>query len=463
MLALLRQVTRARQVYVELSPDPSLPPAWTAVHDCTGGEVEGFRVLLSRGIIAEAVASGRTVMTRSALADRRFQGRESVKMHQLQQVLCAPLGAGSAQGVVFLQGREDGEFTAEDQKLVERFARWVQPAIEHVIAVSRRADPDPTAQLRRTIDAEDLVGTSPAVAQLLRDVSVVARVDVTLLLIGESGTGKSHVARVVHRNSARRAGPLVEVNAAALPDTLFEGELFGAERGAYTGADRARAGKFEAASGGTLFLDEIGDLSAQAQAKLLQVLETGTYYRLGSTRPLHADVRLVCATNRDLEAAVAAGSFRSDLFYRIAGFPVRVPSLAERREDVPLLARSFVVQISRSLRVPVLDLSPAAEALLCTREWPGNVRELYHVVQRAMLLAGAEAAARLGVQHFSPAAVPGSHPSFHDQTRDFQRALLKRTLDDTDYDVPATAERLDLARSYVYKLMTAHGLAPRRI
>ena len=232
--------------------------------------------------------------------------------------------------------------------------------------------------------AQGLIGRSAAFRDMLALVARVAPSEASVLLLGESGTGKELVARAVHEASARAARPLVVVDCASLPETLFESELFGHEKGAYTGATSAKAGLVEAASGGTLFLDEVGDIPLSMQVKLLRLLESGTYRRVGSTELRRADLRLVSATHRDLAAMVAEGRFREDLFYRLSTFPIALPPLRERGDDIALLAAALLQRVAPSRR---LSLAPAALQRLQHHPFPGNVRELRNVLERATLLA----------------------------------------------------------------------------
>lgn len=231
--------------------------------------------------------------------------------------------------------------------------------------------------------AQGLIGRSPAFQQMLELVARVGPSSASVLLLGESGTGKELVARAVHEASARAAAPLVVVDCASLPEALFESELFGHERGSFTGAHANKAGLVEAASGGTLFLDEVGDIPLAMQVKLLRLLESGTYRRVGSTDLRRTDVRVVAATHRDLQGMVAAGSFREDLFYRLSTFPIHLPSLRERLEDIPLLAVALLARVAPERR---LSLSKDALARLTEHAFPGNVRELRNVLERAALM-----------------------------------------------------------------------------
>jgi transcriptional regulator with GAF, ATPase, and Fis domain len=241
---------------------------------------------------------------------------------------------------------------------------------------------EPLPVARSAAADNGLIGRSPAFRQMLAAVARVAPSRASVLLLGESGTGKELVARAVHEASTRASAPFVVVDCASLPETLFESELFGHERGAFTGANAAKAGLVEAAHGGTLFLDEVGDIALTMQVKLLRLLETGTYRRVGSTELRHCDIRLVSATHRDLPALIAAQRFREDLFYRLSTFPIRLPPLRERLDDVPLLAQALLLRVAPR----PLKWSPAALRRLSTQDFPGNVRELRNVMERASIL-----------------------------------------------------------------------------
>jgi two-component system, NtrC family, nitrogen regulation response regulator GlnG len=230
-----------------------------------------------------------------------------------------------------------------------------------------------------------LIGRSPAMVEVYKEIGRVARTEMTVLLMGESGTGKELVARAVHANSARARGPFVTVNMAAIPRDLMESELYGHEKGSFTGAVERRPGKFELANGGTLFLDEIGEMPVELQAKLLRVLQEREVDRVGGSRPLAVDVRIVAATNADLARSVEEGRFRRDLYYRLAVVPIRLPPLREREGDVVLLARHYIAKYGEQLKGRTLTLAKDAEPLLLAHAWPGNVRELQNVMQRALL------------------------------------------------------------------------------
>jgi transcriptional regulator with GAF, ATPase, and Fis domain len=236
----------------------------------------------------------------------------------------------------------------------------------------------------------EMVGESPALRQVLDFVGKVAQSDATVLLLGESGTGKELLARAIHANSRRSARPFIVVNCAALTETLLESELFGYERGAFTGALTRKPGRIELANGGTLFLDEVGELAANLQAKLLRVIETREFERVGGTQPLRVDVRILAATNRDLEQAVRQGGFRADLFFRLNVVSVTTPPLRARREDIPLLASYFTARSARRANRTLVGIAPEARTLLVRYDWPGNVRELQNAIERAVLLGDGE-------------------------------------------------------------------------
>ncbi len=363
-LALIVDLAGARRGYLEIQDererDALAAPRFWMASGCTEGDVDEIRAAFSQGVIAEAIATRQTIVTASALQDPRFRDRRSVKKHRIEAVLCAPLGGDAPSGVLYLQGRLlRGPFTEDDRLHAETFARHVSALADRLLIRRRRsAEADPTQPLRAVLQASAIVGRSTALARVLREVAMVAPRDVTVLLTGASGTGKTQLARLIHDNGPRAAGPFVELNCAAIPEALLESELFGAAAGAHSAATRKVDGKIAAAEGGTLFLDEVGELAPVAQAKVLQLLQSKEYFPLGSTRAQKADVRLIAATNADLKAAVARREFREDLLYRLHVLPVRVPSLAERREDIPELAAYFCARavsahgLAQNLDVP---------------------------------------------------------------------------------------------------------------
>ena len=293
----------------------------------------------------------------------------------------------------------------------------------------------------------------------------VARADVPVLITGPSGAGKEKLAEIVQANSRRRDKPFVRVNAGALPDELLESELFGAEAGAYTGATRRRVGRFEAADGGTLFLDEIGNLSLSGQRKLLRVLQSGQFERLGSSETRRVDVRLICATNADLKREIAEGRFREDLYYRLNVVELHVPPLAERPEDVLPLAERFLRDLSPSPSGSMWRLSPEARERLLRHSWPGNVRELENVLRRAVLVAASDTLEPrdLGLETASAPAPQPAVPSeaVGDEVL-AERVRIERALADAGGNVSKAAESLGLSRQALYRKMERLGLTVER-
>jgi Nif-specific regulatory protein len=443
---------------------------WLATHGLLADQVESVRATVSRGIIAQTLAAGTTVMTASALLDPRFAERESVQVGRIEAVLCAPIGDAARLGVLYLQGRvAEGPFTADDREVAEIFAHHLGPILQRLLLRRREhRSEDATREVRGRLSCESLVGRSVALARLLEQLASVAPLDVTVLLTGGSGTGKSLVARVIHDNSPRRGARFVAVNCAALPEALVESELFGALPGAHSTATRRIEGKVAAAEHGTLLLDDVTELPLPAQAKLLQLLQTRTYYALGAGRPSTADVRVIAATNADLERAVAEKRFRADLFYRLHVVPVRVPSLQERRDDVDELASRFCARAVARHGLPNIVLSSQALRMLRAMEWPGNVRQLEHAVEAAVIRAAAQDHAQVEVAHLTampeapPAAGTSGALTFQEATRRFQADFVQKVLDDCDWHVSEAARRLDIARSHLYNLIRAFGLARLR-
>jgi Nif-specific regulatory protein len=464
-LGLMVDVIGARLGYLEITGegDDDARPRWSIAHGLTDDEIQA----ISRGIIAETLTSGETIVTNSALLDPRFAELGSVQRMHIEAVLCTPIGEAPPLGVLYLQGpAAAGPFSEDDRTTAEIFAHHLAPLADRLLLRGHQGA-DPTAPLRAKLRLEGIVGRSSALAALLAEVALVAPLDVNVLLTGESGTGKSQIARVIHDNGPRAARPFVELNCAAVPETLLESELFGAMPGAHSTATRRIDGKVAAAETGTLFLDEVGELTLTAQAKLLQLLQSRQYYPLGSVKPLTADVRVLAATNADLQTAVAERRFREDLFYRLQVLPLRVPSLAERRQDIPEIAAFFCADACTRHHLRRVELSRGALYAAEAAEWPGNVRQLAHAVEAATIRGAAAGATHVERTHLFPAARgaqlgggPGGDepPTFQEATRQFQMQLLRRVLEDTGWNVSEVARQMDLTRSHVYNLIRAFGL-----
>ena len=314
-------------------------------------------------------------------------------------------------------------------------------------------------------DDEVLLGDGPTMTRLKEEIRKAAASDARVLITGESGTGKEVVARTLHRSSPRADGPFVEVNGAAIPDSLIEIELFGHVKGAFTDASSDRRGKWEEADGGTLFLDEIGDMSPQTQAKVLRAIQDGRISRVGGNRTIATDVRIVAATNRDLPAMVESGTFREDLWFRLAVVPIRVPPLSERAEDVPLLARHFAERLARKRGRRPKTFKPSALEELSRRRFRGNVRELQNLVERLVLMTDAE---EIGAEDLPPSALAGPPPvlpvelppgqTLAEAREAFERRVVESVLAETRGNVSRAAERLGLDRTTLHRRLKSMGI-----
>jgi transcriptional regulator with PAS, ATPase and Fis domain len=312
--------------------------------------------------------------------------------------------------------------------------------------------------LKREYRFRDLLSKSPAMQGVFELARTAARSNSTILILGESGTGKELFARAIHAESLRSEGPFVAVSCAALTETLLESELFGHEKGAFTGAVARRKGKFEAAHGGTLFLDEIGDISAKLQLDLLRVLEDRRFFRVGGSDPISVDVRIIAATNRDLRRAVEEGKFREDLFYRLNVIAVHLPPLRERREDIPLLVEHFLDQLGAEMHRAVDSVSSDAMRLLMAHDWPGNVRELRNVLERGIVVATGNTvqAADLGLTRTNGVREPGQEPLV--TLDEIERRHIAGVLRQTEGNISHAARVLGIDRATLYNKMRRYQL-----
>jgi Nif-specific regulatory protein len=312
-------------------------------------------------------------------------------------------------------------------------------------------------ELRAEIELEhNMVGAGPGMRKVFEFIRRVAPTESTVLVQGESGTGKELVAHAIHRNSPRADRPFVAINCAAIAETLLENELFGHEKGAFTGASSQKKGKVEVAEGGTLFLDEIGELAAGLQAKLLRVLQEREFERLGGTRPIKLDIRLIAATNRSLLDAVKAGTFRNDLYYRLNVVTLTMPALRERREDIPLLANYFVAKASRKCNTRIKPLAPETVICLTNYDWPGNVRELENALERALVLGSTDSILPddlpEGILEAAPAA-PASTDRYHSTIKEAKKQLVVQALQQANGDYIEAAKTLGMHPNSLLRLI----------
>ncbi|HEV3330698.1 MAG TPA: sigma-54 dependent transcriptional regulator [Bryobacteraceae bacterium] len=334
----------------------------------------------------------------------------------------------------------------------DELSHLVANALEH--QRTRREVVRLREDLQEAAPGTELIGRSPAMKKVQELIEMVASTDATVLLTGESGTGKEVVARAIHASGPRRYMPLVTIHCGALTETLLESELFGHEKGAFTGAQYRKKGKFEAADGGTVFLDEISDISLKTQTDLLRVLQEHEIVRVGGTQPIKVDFRCVAATNKNLEALVKAGSFRPDLYYRLHVFCIDLPPLRDRREDIPLLVSHFLNKFCLATSRPVPQISAEALDLLTRHDWPGNVRELENAVERALVVGhGPEIRASDFSFQFEAQA-----PSMGRTLDDVERAHIERILRETQHNMSRAARILDIDRTTLYNKIRRYGM-----
>jgi len=425
---------------------------------------------LDRTIAGATLARGVAMAFRLSGVDAsRLDAAALMKGYSLESVCCVPLVTGHGQtGALYVGRATTVAFSEEDVALLGQASAQIAIAAENARAFEELAHAnarlaDEKHYLERELDQQfpEIIGRSPALRNTLTAVKTVAPTDSSVLILGETGTGKELIARAIHNLGVRSARPFIRMNAAALPVSLLESELFGHEKGAFTGATESRTGRLELAHRGTLFLDEIGDVPLEVQPKLLRVLQEREFERLGSARTQRVDVRIVAATNRDLDRMVEDGSFRSDLYYRLNVFPITVPPLRERAEDIPALALHFVTQCARRLGRPVPSVSPAVMDVLKRWTWPGNIRELQNVIERGVIQSTSSdfVLPLQDVQPRTPASPSGSKQAT--TLQDAEREAIVRALRESGGVIagPAgAAARLGLQRTTLQGKMRRLGI-----
>lgn len=359
---------------------------------------EGLWVPVEGSPTGRAIMSGKPILiTRADIAQFGSDIARRILDEGLKSAYCLPLiSHGRPLGTLVVASLREENFPERDAELLRHIANQIAIAVENALAFRRLADRAQTLreeklylqdEIRTEYNFEEIIGDSVTLRRILEELQTVAPTDSTILILGETGTGKELIARAIHHLSSRRERTLVKVNCAAIPTGLLESELFGHEKGAFTGAIAQRIGRFELAHRGTIFLDEVGDIPLELQPKLLRVLQEQEFERLGSTRTTRVDVRVVAATNVDLAQKVAANQFRSDLYYRLNVFPIMIPPLRERKDDIPLLVRYFAQKYARRMKKPIDAIPMKAMAALTDYHWPGNVRELENFIERSVILS----------------------------------------------------------------------------
>ena len=358
-----------------------------------------------------------------------------------------------------VEATQRGAFDFLEKPLdTDRLLLTVRNALAHGELVGENARLREAAERRY-----QMVGESPALLAVRELIDKVGPTSARVLITGENGTGKELVARALHESSPRRDRAFVEVNCAAIPSELIESELFGHMKGSFTGAFADRAGKFEQADGGTLFLDEVGDMSLSAQAKLLRVLQEGVVTRIGGSKSIQVDVRVLAATNKELESEIVEGRFREDLLYRLNVVPIEVPALRERLEDVPALVAHFAGQLAAGAGVPGKTFADEAIARLRSRSWPGNIRELRNAVERALILAPGKLVVAADIDRLLPGGEgapldPARSQTFETFKQEAEKSFLAQQLREHDWNVSETARALKMPRSNLYKKIERYGL-----
>ncbi len=375
---------------------------------------------------------------------------------------------GNDAAVVMISGHGNIETAVRSTKLgafdfIEKPLSIERTVVTVKNAVRQRQLEITNAQLQEELaQSYVMVGESVAMRALRKQIAIVAPTDGRVLISGESGTGKELVARAIHAQSKRKGAPFVEINSAAIPEELVESELFGHTKGAFSGATKAKKGKFEIADGATLFLDEIGDMSPSVQSKMLRVLEEQRFEPVGSNTPVSVDVRVISATNKPLDGLIDNGNFRSDLFYRLNVIPFQVPPLRERREDVPLLTEHFNQRFSHEYGKPTKQFTADAIEALQGYEWFGNVRELKNTIERIVIMSAKKTIAAADLPEmessFEPSAISFRFPTFKDATDAYQREFIQHKLAEFDGNVAKAAEEMGVDRSHLYRRMRNLGI-----
>ena len=396
---------------------------------------------------------------------RQLDRDEGLHAARIRSLICAPLLLQErALGVLYADTcNPDARFDERHLELVTAFGAIAAFALENARHVEWLEGEN--RRLRSDRLDHDMVGTSPAMERVFKFVSLVAPTASTVLVRGESGTGKELTAQAIHKNSNRAGQPFVAINCATLSRELLASELFGHEKGAFTGAVKQKIGQLEAADGGTVFLDEVGELPPELQAKLLRALEERTFQRVGGTRQVDVDIRVIAATNRDLEAAIREGTFREDLYYRLNVISLTLPPLRERREDIPLLANHFMARYRQMHNRCIDGLSPAAISCLTRYDWPGNVRELANAIERAVVLGQGD--------DVQPEDLPegvlecqgeaDSEPAtFHEAVNQAKRRIIRQALEGSGGSVAGAARQLSLHRNYLHRLLRNLGIKTSR-
>ena len=392
------------------------------------------------------------------LLDIKMPGMDGIELQnrikQIDKNIVTIIMTAYASVDTAIQALKNGAFDYVTKPIdPDDLSRLIKNAIEQRRLVTENI------QLRQQIEElllpDEVVGESPAMKRVMELVDTVAKTDSTVMILGESGTGKELIARAIHSRSSRRYFPIITINCGAYPEGLLESELFGHEKGAFTGAMYRRKGKLEMADKGTLFLDEIGNISEKMQMDLLRVIETKNFTRLGGDKPIDVDFRVISATNKDLEKAIKEGSFREDLYYRLNVFSIVLPPLRERKTDIPLIARYFLTKYAQSMNKNVTDFSPQAMGMFTEYDWPGNIREVRNVVERAMVVAKGT---QIQIDDISFPFPPPAAPSGGESLEEVEKDQILKILKQTKGNIAQAADILKISRLTIYNKIEKYDL-----
>ncbi len=418
------------------------------------GQLADEELSISKLIVGQALREGAAILSNDVTSPSRTENIEASRMHA---VLCVPMVVqDKGLGVIYLD-RQDSDIAFDDHhlQLAIAIASIAAIALEHAEHAEKLEGEN--QRLTDEINIKhQMIGDSPAMRELYRFIAKVAPSDSSVLLRGESGTGKELAARALHQNSTRERNPFVAINCATLSESLLESELFGHEKGAFTGAVAQKRGKLEIADGGTLFLDEVGELAPNIQAKLLRVLQEREFERVGGTRPISINIRIIAATNRDLEEAVRTGGFRRDLYYRLNVISFKLPPLRERREDIPLLTNYFAAECSKRVKRKPIRISAEARSYLKEYSWPGNVRELQNVIERAIVLSTTDTILPEDLpETLLETTTSGSSTgkTFYDALRETKKQMVLDALERAQGNYPEAAKILGIHPNNLHRLM----------
>ena len=428
------------------------------------------------GVAGWVLRENRPVVIQDASRDDRFfKGIDLQESFVTKSMICLPLRTRKGPiGVLYAMNKLEGEFTARETRLLEILSGTIAISIENARLYGELKDHAGfleqenfrlKSQVQDSFNLQGIIGSSPAMRRVFALMDKVINTTISVLIQGETGTGKELVARAIHYNGCLKEKPFVAENCGALSENLLESELFGHVKGAFTGALTDRKGLFELAHGGTIFLDEIGEMSVAMQVKLLRVLQEGQIRRVGGSRYIKVDVRLIASTNRDLEEEARKGSFREDLFYRVCVFPITLPPLRERKEDIPLLAAHFLKKLTRKQKRPSARLTPRALNLLSQYNWPGNVRELQNEIERALTLAGKDREIRkkflsekINASLSPKISIPATDCTIKEVTQRIEQRMIVEAMEKTGGNRSKASRILGLTRQGLLNKITRYQI-----